>query len=64
MFATYDGSAPRELVAAEEGAFLALPDYELTILAFITFYTGRLSGRFWRQDVAVLVNSQDGFTVR
>ncbi len=58
-----DGPALREFVATDEGALLALAYYEFAGFAFVAFYAGGLGGRLWRENVAVFVDAEDGFTV-
>ena len=55
--------AARESVAAHKRAFLALPDYKLAFPALITLQSRRLSGRFGRCDIAILINLNDCLAV-
>lgn len=62
LFDADDGPALWEPVAAHEGTFLALPDYQFATLALVALNAGRLCGRFRGQDVAFLVQFESRFT--
>ena len=55
--------ASREPVAAHKRAFLALPDDKLTLPAFITLQSRRLSRRLRRRDIAILIKLNDCLAV-
>ena len=58
-----DCSTFREPAAAEEGAFLAVPDNEFAVFALITFEAGRLRRGLGRQDVAIFIDTEYGFAI-
>ena len=64
LLVIYNGSTLRKFVTAHEGAFLALPDNKQTFFALVTLYAGRLRRRFWRQDVAILIYTEDSLAIR
>ncbi len=64
LFNADNSSALWELVAAQEGAFFALPDYQLAAFAVVALYPRRFSRWFWRQRITLLVHFRSSFAVR
>ena len=58
-----DGPALRESAAAEEWSFFTLPDNKEAFFAFMTANFGRLGRRLGRQDVAILIDIEDGLAI-
>lgn len=63
LFDAYDGSTLRKPAAAQERSLFALSNYQLTLFALMTGNIGWLWGRFWRHDVALLVEFEGGLAV-
>ncbi len=61
---TDDGSTFWEPAAAQKWPPFTLPDDQFTVFALVTLYSGRLRRRFGRQNVAVLIDIEDGFAIR
>jgi len=61
---TDDGSTFWEPAAAQKGTLFARSYYQFAVFALVTFYSGRLRRRFGRQNVAVLIDIEDGFAIR
>lgn len=59
-----NGFALGKFVTTQKRSPFALPDYKFAVFALVTFYTCRLRGRFWRQNVAIFVEVQDTFAIR
>jgi hypothetical protein len=58
-----NGSAFGKAIAAEEGSFLALPDYKFAVITLVAVDSSGFGRRLGRQDIAVLVDVEDGLAV-